>query len=132
MISSVEFLRESSLIMVCSAFGNLEIRTVKPNRFKNQSSDTLKLLGQICNHQQEFILKKLLLSIIVVLKQNFLNTFIMIPILGKLSQCSSFYAKFEQHWIECICALGNPIIQCLVHKKVSAQKLRNCDLLHFR
>ena len=56
----------------------------------------------------------------------------MIPILGKLSQCSSFYAKFEQHWIECICVFGNPIIQCLVHKKVSAQKLRNCDLLHFR
>ena len=36
-------------------FGNLEIRTVKPNRFKNQFRDKLKLLGQNWNHQQGFI-----------------------------------------------------------------------------
>ena len=41
--------------MPCCAFGNLEIRTVKPDRFKNQFSDTLKLLGQNRNHQQGFI-----------------------------------------------------------------------------
>ena len=40
------------------ALGNLQIRTLKPNRFKNQSSDTLKLLGQNCNHQQGLIKQK--------------------------------------------------------------------------
>ena len=135
----MRFFRENSLIMACYAFGNLETRTVTPNRLKNQSSGALKLLGQNCNHQQGFIKKKLSLSIIVVLRHNFLNTFIKIPILGKLYECSSCYEKLEQHWIECICDLSNLIIQCLVHKKVSAlhfstvsQKFPNCDLLHFR
>ena len=67
--------------------------------------------------------KTLSVSIIVVLRQNFLNTFIKIAILGKLCQCSSCYVKLEQHWIECIWVLSNPIIQCLVHKKVSALNL---------
>ena len=44
--------------MTCSTLGNLEIRTLKLNRFKNQSSDTLKLLDQNCNHQQGFIKQK--------------------------------------------------------------------------
>ena len=30
----------------------LEIRTLAPNRFKNQSSDTINILSQNCNHQQ--------------------------------------------------------------------------------
>ena len=81
-------------------------------------------------------LKKVSLSIIVVLRQTFLNTFIKIPISGKLYQCSNCYAKLEPHWIEYICVLSNPIIQCLVHEKISAlhfsavsQKFPNCDLL---
>ena len=37
--------------MTYCILGNLEIRTLKPNSFKNQSSDTLKLLDQNCNHQ---------------------------------------------------------------------------------
>ena len=41
--------------MACCTCGNLQIRTLKPNKFKNQSSDTLKLLGQNCDHQQGFI-----------------------------------------------------------------------------
>ena len=67
MISPAGVFGENSLIMSCCAFENREIRTVKSNRFKNQSSDTLKLLGQNCNYQQGFIKKKLSLSIIVVL-----------------------------------------------------------------
>ena len=43
--------------MTCCDFGNLQIRTVKSNRFKNKSTDTLKLLSQNFNHQQGFIKK---------------------------------------------------------------------------
>ena len=42
--------------------------------------------------------EKMLLSIIVVLRQNFLNTFIKIAILRKIYQCSNCYAKLKQHW----------------------------------
>ena len=82
MISSAGFFGEDSLIMAFCALGNLEIRTVKPNRFKNQSSDTLKLLGQNCNHQQGLI--KLSLSITVVLSWNSLNTVIVIAIIDEI------------------------------------------------
>ena len=34
----------------CCTFGMLEIRTLTPNRFKNQSSDTLNILDRNCNH----------------------------------------------------------------------------------
>ena len=44
------------------------------------------------------LLKKLLLSIILVLWHNFLNIFIKIAILGKIYQCNSCYSKLEQHW----------------------------------
>ena len=37
---------------------NLEIKTLKANRFKNQSIDTVKLLDQNCNHQQGFFKEK--------------------------------------------------------------------------
>ena len=52
------------------------------------------------------------LSIIVVLRQNFLNTFIKIAILRKIC-----YAKLEQHWIECICVHSSPITHLFDHKK---------------
>ena len=58
MISSAGFFHENPLIMTYCTFGNLEIRTLKLNRFKNQSSDTLKLLDQNFNHQQGFIKQK--------------------------------------------------------------------------
>ena len=74
-------------------------------------------MAKIGTINQSFILKKPLLSIIVVWKQTFLNTFIKIPILGKLYQCSNCYAKLEQHWIEWICVQSSPIIYRLVHKK---------------
>ena len=38
--------------MTCCTLGNLEIETLKPNRFKYQSSDTLELLDQNCSYQQ--------------------------------------------------------------------------------
>ena len=36
-------------------FGKLEIRTLIPNRFKNQTDNTLKLLDGNSNHQQGFV-----------------------------------------------------------------------------
>ena len=30
----------------------LKVRPLTPNRFKNQSSDTMNILGHNCNHQQ--------------------------------------------------------------------------------
>ena len=33
----------------------LEIRLLTPDRFKNQSSDTLNILDHNCNHQKEFV-----------------------------------------------------------------------------
>ena len=99
MLSSARIFHENSLIVGCCTFGKLEIRILTPNRFKNQFSGTLKLLAHNFNHQQGLAKQKLSLSIIVVLNQNFLNTFIKIAILGKIYQCNS-YSKFEQHWIK--------------------------------
>ena len=85
--------------MAYCTFGVPEVRTITPNRFKNQSSGTLIILTCNCNHQQGLIKQKMSLCIIVVLRQNFLNlnTFIKIAILGKIYQYSSCYAKLEQH-----------------------------------
>ena len=57
--------------MVCCTFGKVEIRTLKPKRFKNQSSDTLELFGHICNHQQGFIKPKTVALYHCSLKLNF-------------------------------------------------------------
>ena len=62
----MEFFHENPLIMTCCTLGNLEIETLKSNRFKYQSSDTLELLDQNCSYQQGFIKQKLSLSIILV------------------------------------------------------------------
>ena len=123
--------------MACCTFNVLEVRT--PNRFKNQSGGTLKTLAHDSNHQQGLFKQKMSLSIIVLLRQNFLNTFTEIAILRKIYQCSNCYAKLEQHWIECICVHSSPITHRFDHKRVRAlhliaflEKFRNCDLLHFR
>ena len=55
--------------------------------------------------------------------------FIKIAILGKNYQCSRFYAKLEQHWIECICVHSSLIIHLFDHKKVRALHL--CALKNF-
>ena len=54
---SVHF-HKNSLIVTCCTFGRFEIRTLRPNGFKNQANDTLKLLGHNYNHLQEFFKQK--------------------------------------------------------------------------
>ena len=54
---------ENSLIVACCTFGMFEIRTLTPNRFENQTNDTLELLYRISNHQQGFVKQEMLLSI---------------------------------------------------------------------
>ena len=43
---------ENSLSVACCIFVVIEVKTIIPNRFKNQSSGTLKILAHDCNHQQ--------------------------------------------------------------------------------
>ena len=49
---SARFLK-NYLIVICCAFGRFEIQTLRPNGFKNQANDTLKLLGHNYSHLQE-------------------------------------------------------------------------------
>ena len=97
-----------------------------------------KYLPMIPTINKGLLNEKMSLSIIVVFRQNFLNTFIKIAILRKIYQCSNCYAKLKQHWVECICVHSSPITHLVDHKKVRAlhpsafsQKFPNCDLLHF-
>ena len=52
MLSSAGAFHENSLSVDCCNFDMLKVRTLTPNRFKNQSSDTMNILGHNCNHQQ--------------------------------------------------------------------------------
>ena len=52
----------------------VEIRTLTPNRFKNQSGDTMNILGQNCNHQQGFA-KQRTVALHSGFKLKFLNAF---------------------------------------------------------
>ena len=79
-LSSARFFHKDSLLVACCSFGKLEIRTLTPNRLKNQTNDTLKLVDCNCNHQQRFV---------------------KTAILGKLYQCNKCHSKLEQHWIKC-------------------------------
>ena len=63
-LSSIRVFHKNSLIGVC-IFGKLEIRTLIPNRFKNQTDDTLNLLDRNSNHQQGVVKQKMLLSIML-------------------------------------------------------------------
>ena len=49
---------KNSLSVACCAFGVLEVRTITPNRFKNQSSGTWKILAHNCNHQKGLVKQK--------------------------------------------------------------------------
>ena len=123
-LSYVEAFHENSHRVACCTFSVLEVRSVTQNGFKIQSSETLKILAQNCNHEQELVKHKLLLSTIVVFRspssQNFLNTFIKIAILDKIYQCNGCYSKLEQHWIKCLCVHSSPIIHPFDHKKLVA------------
>ena len=77
----------------------------------------MKILAHICNHQQGLVKQKTFTLHHCGFKADFVNTFIKIAILGKIYQCSSCYAKLEQHWIECICVHSSPITHLFDHKK---------------
>ena len=49
-LSSTRAFHKIFVIYACCTFGKLEIRTLTPSRFKNQTNDTLKLLDCNCNH----------------------------------------------------------------------------------
>ena len=139
MLSYAGAFHKNFLSVACCTFNVLEVRIIILNRLKNQPAGTLKILAHDCNHQQALVRQKMWLSIVVVLRQNFLNTFIKIAFLCKIYQCSNCYAKLEQHWVECICVHNSPITHLFYHKKFRAlhlsafsQKFPNCDLLHFR
>ena len=51
--------RKNSLIVTCCTFGRFEIQTLTPNRFKNETNDTLTLLGHNYNHQLGFLKQKI-------------------------------------------------------------------------
>ena len=54
------FFHKNSLIVTCYTLAKVEIRTSTQNRFKNQTIDSLKLLGHNCNHQEGFVKEKIL------------------------------------------------------------------------
>ena len=76
-----------------------------------------KYLPIIATINKVLLNKKLLLSIIVILTQNFLNTLIKTAIFGKIYLCSNCYAKLEQHWIEWKCFHSSPITHLFITKK---------------
>ena len=51
-LSYAGFFHKNSLIVTCCTFSRFEIRTLTPNRLKNQTDDTLTLLGHNYNHQR--------------------------------------------------------------------------------
>ena len=53
-LSSGGVFHENSLIVACCIFGRFEVRTLTPDRSKDQTKDTLKLLGHNFNHLQGF------------------------------------------------------------------------------
>ena len=102
--------------MTCCTFGRFEIRTLTPNRFKNETNDTLTLLGHNYNHQRGFLKQKIVTLHCCGFHLNSLSTFTKIAILRKIYQCSNCYTKVEQHWVECICVHSSPITRLFDHK----------------
>ena len=49
---------ENSLSVAYCTFNVLEVITITPNRFKNQSGSTLKMLAHDCNHQKGLVKQK--------------------------------------------------------------------------
>ena len=86
--------------------------TWKPNSFKNQSSDTLKLLDQNCNHQQGFIKQKLVALYHGGFKLKF----------PKHCYCCDHYYRWNggywrlaQYWVRQLCVHSSPIVKLLFH-----------------
>ena len=55
---SVHF-HKNVLILTCCTFIRFKIRTLTPNRLKNQTNDTLKLLGHSYNHERGSLKQKI-------------------------------------------------------------------------
>ena len=66
-LSSKEGFHKNTLTVTCCTFSKLEIRTLTPNRLKNQASNILKLLDHDFSYQQVFFFKKMMPSIVAVL-----------------------------------------------------------------
>ena len=50
---------KNSLIVTCCTFSRFEIKTLTPNRLKNETNGTLTLLAYNCNHQRGFLKQKI-------------------------------------------------------------------------
>ena len=50
---------KNSLIVTCCTFVKFKIWTLTPNTFKNQTNDTLKLLGHNYNHERGSLTQKI-------------------------------------------------------------------------
>ena len=90
---------KNPVIGTCYTFNKVEIRTLTPKRFKNQTNDIFKLLGHNCNNLQVFAKQK------------------TVPL-----QCYgiklSCYWKLEQYWIKHLCVHSSPITQFFCYKKL--------------
>ena len=74
---------KNSLIVAWYTFTSIKIRTLTPNKFETQTMTNSNYLGTIAITNKGVLNAKLLLSIVVVLTWNYLNTFISIAILGE-------------------------------------------------
>ena len=79
-------LHKSSLIVAWYTFTSIKIRTLTPNRFENQTMTNSNYLATIAITNKGVLNEKLLLSIVAVLTWIYLNTFILIAILGEYSR----------------------------------------------
>ena len=77
---------KSSLIVAWYTFTSIKIRTLTPNRFENQAMTNSNYLATIAITNKGVLNEKLLLSIVAVLTWIYLNTFILIAILGEYSR----------------------------------------------
>ena len=76
-----------------------------------------KYLPMIATINKGLLNKKMSLSIIVVLRQNFLNTFIKIAILGKIYQCSNCCAKWDNIGSNVYVSTATLLLTFLITKK---------------
>ena len=100
--------------MTYCTFGNLEIRTLKPNRFKNKFSDTLKLLDQNFNHQQGFIKQKT----IALHHRCFKLKFPKHCYCDRYYRLNSSYWRLEQYLVRWLSVHSSPVIKLLFHTKI--------------
>ena len=96
MLFPARVFHKNSLIVACCIFRKLEIRTLTPNRFKNQANDTLELLDCNSNAQQGFVKQKMLL-IITLDNGAIVNTLTFGPMLFQFCVTTAILIKFTQN-----------------------------------